>query len=194
MKTRTTQALAIGAALILPALMVNEVFADGAKDFKMRFAGGFIQNIQQLQVTPDGIPTGVVESRSMALVRGHGTFGKADIMAVSVSGPPVSGTACSKGLVPVADIVENNLVLTFNDLSLLYGNGSGVVCWNPADPAALPLAEIEGEWHGGTGRFTGAGGHWSIRFDFAAPVGGVTQFAAETGVIKGHLTGLDHDD
>lgn len=194
MKTRTTQALAIGAALILPALMVNEVFADGAKDFKMRFAGGFIQNIQQLQVTPDGIPTGMVESRSMALVKGHGTFGKADIMAVSVSGPPVSGVACSNGLIAVADIVENNLVLTFNDLSLLYGNGSGVVCWNPADPAALPLAEIEGEWHGGTGRFSGAGGHWSIRFDFAAPVGGVTQFAAESGVIKGHLTGLGHDD
>ena len=194
MKTRTTQALAFGAALILPALMVNDAFADGAKDFKMRFAGGFIQNIQQMQVTPDGIPTGMLDSRSLALVKGRGTFGKADIMAVTVSGPPVSGKACSDGLIPVADIVENNLVLTFNDLSLLYGNGSGVVCWNPADPAALPLAEIEGEWHGGTGRFSGAGGHWSIRFDFAAPVGGVTQFAAESGVIKGHLTGPGHDD
>lgn len=194
MKTRTSQALAIGAALILPVLMVNEAFADGAKGFKMRFAGGFIQNIQQLQVTPQGIPTGVVESRSLALVKGRGTFGKADIMAVTVSGLPLSGKTCSEGLSAIADIVENNLVLTFNDLSVLYGNGSGVVCGNPADPDAFPLAEIEGEWHGGTGRFSGAGGHWSIRFDFAAPVGGVTQFAAETGVIKGHLTGLGRDD
>ena len=62
-------------------------------------------------------------------------------------------------------------MLTFGDLSLLYGNGTGFVCLNSADPTAFPLAEIEGFWDGGTGRFRHAGGEWSIRFDFAERVG-----------------------
>ena len=194
MRTRTTRALALGAMLIIPTLFVNSAFADGTQKFKIRFAGGFLQNIQQMQVYPDGKPNLMEESRSMALIKGRGTFGNVDIMAVTVSGPPVSDKSCSGDLVKIADIVENNLVLTFGDLSLLYGNGTGVVCFNPLDPTAFPLAEIEGTWDGGTGRFGRAGGNWSIRFNFAEPVGLATQFVAETGVIKGHLTGLRDDD
>lgn len=194
MKTRASKRLALGAALIMATLAMNSAFADGTRAFKIRFAGGFVQNILQAQVDMMGIPTGVVESRSMALVKGQGTFGRVDGIAVSVSGPPVSDQSCSGGLVKVADIVENNLVLTFGDLSLLYGNGTGVVCFNPADPTAFPLAEVEGTWDGGTGRFRRAGGNWSIRFGVVEPVGVGTQFIAETGVIKGHLTGLRDDD
>ncbi len=197
MKTQVSKKLAIGAALIVATLAMSPAFADGGKKFKIRFAGGFVQNIQQMQVDMMGVPTGMVESRSMALVKGRGTFGRVDGIAVTVGGPPVSDKACSAGLVKVADIVENNLVLTFGDLSLLYGNGTGVVCLNPANPTAEPLAEIEGTWYGGTGRFARAGGTWSIRFDFAERVGVATQFVAETGVIKGRLTGLrddEHDD
>ena len=182
------------AVLLMPALFVNSAFADGAKAFKIRIAGGFIQNIQQMQVDMMGTPTGILESRSLALVKGRGTFGRVDIMGVTVSGPPVSGASCSEGLVKVADILENNLVLTFHNLSLLYGNGTGVVCFNPADPTAFPVAEIDGTWDGGTGRFEGAGGNWSLRFDVAEPVGVATQFVAETGVIKGHITGLGKGD
>jgi hypothetical protein len=147
-----------------------------------------------MQVTPDGYPTLMEESRSIALVKGRGTFGRVDIMAVTVSGPPISDKSCSGGLIKIADIVENNLVLTFGDLSLLYGNGTGAVCLNPLDPTAFPLAEVEGTWDGGTGRFKRAGGKWSIRFNFAEPVGVATQFVAETGVIEGHLTGLRDDN
>ena len=194
MKSQLSKRLALGAALIIATLTMNPAFADGAKPFKIRFAGGFVQNILQAQVDVTGIPTGEVESRSIALVKGQGTFGRVDGIAVSVSGPPLSGQSCSDGLVKVADILENNLVLTFDDLSMLYGNGTGVVCFNPADPTAYPLAEIDGTWHGGTRRFRRAGGNWSIRFNFAEPVGDATQFIAETGVIKGHLTGLRDDD
>ena len=193
MKTRASKRLALGAALIMATLAMNSAFADGTRAFKIRFAGGFVQNIQQMQVDAIGAPTGV-ESRSMALIKGRGTFGNVDIMAVTVSGPPVSDKSCSGDLIKIADIVENNLVLTFGDLSLLYGNGTGVVCFNPADPTAFPIAEIEGTWDGGTGRFGHAGGNWSIRFHFAEPVGVATQFIAETGVIKGHLTGIRGDD
>ena len=150
MKTQASKRLALGAALIMATLAMNSAFADGTRAFKIRFAGGFVQNIQQAQVDMMGIPTGLLESRSMALIKGRGTFGNVDIMAVTVSGPPVSDKSCSGDLVKIADIVENNLVLTFGDLSLLYGNGTGVVCFNPADPTAFPLAEIEGTWGGGT--------------------------------------------
>jgi len=194
MRTRTTKALALGAMLIIPTLFVNSAFADGTQKIKIHFAGGFVQNIQQMQVAPNGAPTFMEESRSIALVKGRGTLGRADIMAVTISGPPVSDKSCSDGLVKVADIVENNLLLTFGDLSLLYGNGSGVVCFNPADPTAIPLAEVEGIWDGGTERFKNAGGKWSIQFNFAESVGVATQFVAETGVIKGHLSGLRDDD
>ena len=194
MKTRASKRLALGAALIMATLAMNSAFADGTRTFKIRFAGGFVQNILQAQVDMMGIPTGHVESRSMALIKGRGTFGNVDIMAVTVSGPPGPDKSCSGDLVKVADIVENNLVLTFGDLSLLYGNGTGVVCFNPADPTAFPLAEIEGTWDGGTGRFGGVGGNWSLRFDVAEPVGVATQFIAETGVITGHVTRLHDDD
>jgi hypothetical protein len=194
MKAQLSKRLALGAALIMATLAMNSAFADGNRVFKIRFAGGFVQNILQAQVDMFGNPTGAVESRSMALVKGQGTFGRVDGIAVSVSGPPVSDQSCSGGLVKVADIVENNLVLTFGDLSLLYGNGTGVVCLNPADPTAFPLAEIEGTWDGGTGRFGGVGGNWSLRFDVAEPVGVATQFIAETGVITGHVTRLHDDD
>lgn len=194
MRTRTNKVLALGAMLIIPALVVNLAIADGAQEIKIHFAGGFVRNLQQMQVDMMDAPTGILESRSLALIKGRGTFGRVDIMAVTVSGPPVSGSSCSAGLVKVADIVENNLVLTFSDLSMLYGNGTGAVCLDPSDPTAFPLAEIDGTWNGGTGRFGQAGGSWSIRFDFAERVGMTTEFIAEAGVINGHLTGVGDDD
>lgn len=194
MKTRERKRLTFAAALIMATLTMNSAFADGTRPIEIRFAGGFVQNILQMQVDAMGTPTGMLESRSMAFVKGVGTFGRVDGIAVTVSGPPVSEMLCSSGLVKVADIVENNLVLTFADLSLLYGNGTGVVCINPADPTAFPVAEVEGTWDGGTGRFSAAGGNWSIRFGVAEPAGVATQFIAETGLIKGHLTGLREDD
>ena len=194
MKTRASKFLALGAALIVAIPAMSSALAAGAKPVEIRFAGGFVQNLLQMQVDSNGIPTGIFESRSMALVKGLGTFGRVDGIAVTFSGPPVSTMSCPEGFLKVADIVENNLVLTFSDLSLLYGNGTGVVCLNLADPTAFPVAEIEGTWGGGTGRFGGAGGDWSMRFDVAEPVGVTTQFIAETGVIQGHLTGLGSDD
>jgi hypothetical protein len=113
------------------------------------------------------------------------------LLAVTFSGPPVSDKSCPTGLVKVADIVENNLLFTFSDLSVLYGNGSGVVCIDPANLAAPPVAEIDGTWDGGTERFENAGGTWSLRFDAAVPIGIATPFIAEAGAITGHFTGVD---
>ena len=194
MNTRASKALAFGVALMMATLSMNSAFADGMQKFKIRFAAGFVQNILQAQVDTNGIPTGEIESRGMVFGKGKGTFGSVDIKAVTVSGPYVSGKLCSDGFAPIADIPENNLLLTFKDLSMLYGNGAGVVCINLADPTAFPVAEIDGTWDGGTGRFRDAGGNWTLRFDVFEPVGVTTQFVAETGVITGHLTPPLDDD
>ena len=194
MTIRASKALASGVALIMTTLAMNSAFADDMQKVKIHLAGGFVQNILQVQVDMTGIPTGEVQSRGLAFVKGRGTFGRVDVMAVTASGPYISGKSCSPGFVPIADILENNLVLTFEDLSLLYGNGSGVVCLNQLDPTAIPLAEVEGTWDGGTGRFANAGGTWSGRFDFAEPVGIATQFIAEAGVLEGYLTRPRDDD
>ena len=114
MKTRASKRLALGAALIMATLAMNSAFADGTRAFKIRFAGGFVKNIQQAQVDMMDIPTGLLESRSMALIKGRGTFGNVDIMAVTVSGRshrilpegwnlrevlPLSSTAISAGMI-----------------------------------------------------------------------------------------------
>jgi hypothetical protein len=193
-RTRASKALALGAALIMATLGMNSAFADGMQKFNIRFAGGFVQNILQLQVDPMGQPTGAFENRNIVIGKGIGTFGRVDVMGVGFSGPPESDKLCPDGLIKVADIVENNLVLTFNDLSLLYGNGTGVVCFDPSNPTAPPMAEIDGTWDGGTGRFSNASGTWSSQFDFFEPVGVATQFAAEAGAIEGYLTRSHSDD
>ena len=194
MKNPASKILAFGVALIAATLALNSAFANGAQKFKIRFAGGFVQNIVQEQVDPMGQPTGVLENRNIVIGKGVGKFGRVDVMGVGYSGLPVSDKLCPEGLIKVADIVENNLVLTFNDLSLLYGNGTGVVCFDPLNPTAPPSAEIEGTWDGGTGRFANAGGTWSSQFDFFEPVGVATQFAAEAGAIEGYLTRSHSDD
>jgi hypothetical protein len=193
MKAQSSKRLASCAVLVLATHSMSLAFADGDRPFEMRFAGGFLQNIMQVQLDMTGTPTGLTESRNIVLAKGQGTFGRADLVGVSYSGPPVSVRPCSIGLIKVADIVENNLVLTFSDLSLLYGNGSGAVCIDPGNPMAPPIVEIDGTWNGGTGRFENAGGDWSIDFGVFDPVGMATQFVAETGVIKGHIT-RSHDD
>ena len=194
MTAQLSKRLTLGAALILATLAVNSAPADGAKAFKIRFAGGFVQNILQAQVDPMGQPTGVIENRNIVLGKGVGTFGHVDVMGVGFSGPPVSDKLCAEGLIKVADIVENNLVLTFNDLSQLYGNGTGVVCFDPLNPTVPPTVEIDGTWDGGTGRFSDASGTWSSQFGFFEPVGVATQFAAEAGAIEGYLTRSRDDD
>ena len=194
MKNPASKILAFGVALIVGTLALNSAFANGTQKFKIRFAGGFVQNILQAQVDPMGAPTGVVENRNIVIGKGVGTFGRVDVMGVGFSGPPESDKLCPDGLIKVADIVENNLVLTFNDLSLLYGNGTGVVCFDPSNPIAPPTAEIDGTWDGGTGRFSNASGTWSSQFDFFEPVGVATQFAAEAGAIEGYLTRSHSDD
>ena len=132
------------------------------------------------------MPTG---TSTLGLVRGKvkGNLGRADVTAVTKSASVVPGpdTRCPEGFLKVEDIIHNSRVFTFSDLSLLYGDGQGVVCINFAN--GEQYVAVEGVWLGGTARFRNAIGEFSIRFDEFAPVNPNTQLVAESGTITGTL-------
>ena len=167
--------------------------AEGDGHVFLRFAGDFIQRLEQTDVDATGMPTG---TSTLGLIRAkvRGNLGRADLTAVAKSGPPnsMSVGACPDGFTKVADIVRNNLVFTFYDLSLLYGDGRGFVCLNFA--TGEQYATVEGEWLGGTGRFRNASGEFSINIDEFVELDRFsdlsvnTQVVAETGTITGTLS------
>lgn len=170
--------------------------AGGDRHVFLRFAGDFIQRFEQTDIDATGMPTG---TSTLGLIRGKviGNLGRADLTAVAKTGPPnsVSVGACPDGFNKVADIVRNNLVFTFYDLSLLYGDGKGFVCLNFA--TGEQYAAAEGEWLGGTGRFRNASGEFSIHIDEFVELDQFTdssvntQVVAETGTITGTLSRND---
>lgn len=173
----------------LVAVIMQAAAAEGGRDVHMRFAGDLIRNIEQTDVDAFGQP---VAKGPVALLRARavGNLGKADLTAVAKSKPlpqPVPDERCPEGFLKVADITDNNLVLTFMNLSILFGDGDGVFCLNFAN--GVEFAGIDGTWLGGTGRFRGATGEFSVRLDEAFEVSSKTQVLAETGTITGTLNG-----
>lgn len=171
----------------LAAIIAQPVEAGGDREVHMRFAGDLIRNIEQVNVDAFGQP---VAKSPFGLVRARavGNLGKADLTAVAKveSLPqPVQDERCPAGFIKVADITDNNLVFTFPDLSLLFGDGNGVVCLNFAN--GMEFAAIDGTWLGGTGRFRGATGEFSVHVDEAFEVSSATQVTAEVGTITGTL-------
>jgi len=115
-------------------------------------------------------------------------LGSADLTAVTKVENLIPGPddRCPDNFAKVADITDNSLVFTFSDLSLLYGDGQGVVCINFTN--GEQYVAVEGVWLGGTARFRNAEGEFSIRFGEFAPVSPNTQIVAESGTITGTLS------
>ena len=160
--------------------------ADGGRPVFLRWAGDFIQNLEQTDVDEFGIPIG---TSNVGLIRGRavGNLGSADVTAVTQAMyvMPVPDDRCPSGFMKVVEITDNSLVFTFSDLSLLYGDGQGVVCIN-LDNGAQYIA-VDGVWLGGTARFQNAAGEFSIHFDEFALVNPYTQVVAESGTMTGTL-------
>ena len=172
---------------ILAVLGVQNASAGGDRHIFLSFAGDFVQNIEQTDVDDFGVATG---TSSVGIIRGKvkGNLGRADVTAATKSEnfAPRPDTRCPDGFLMVTDISDNSLVFTFSDLSLLYGNGDGLVCINLAN--GEQYIAIDGTWLGGTARFRNATGEFSIRFDEFAVVNPNTQLVAETGTITGTLS------
>lgn len=185
--TTTSFKRRLGVALLLAMLIGASTAHAGERKVWMRFAGALLQNVEQTEVTVDG--NTVPGTKGAAYVRAWGNLGRADItgfaLEVAAPAPPAPAAPCPVGSGKLADIVENNIVLTFTDLSLLYGSGRGALCLDFVTGKVFPV--IDGQWDGGTQRFRNASGHWSLRLDEAVQVGGAASMLAETGMLRGTL-------
>ena len=163
------------------------VSADEDQHVYLRFAGDFIQNIEQADVGPDMLPTGTTSTLGIVRAKVKGNLGQADLTVVTKSENvvPVEDDRCPADYLKIVEITDNNLVFTFQNLSLLYGDGQGVVCLNFGTFEDYVL--VEGNWEGGTGRFRDAEGEFSVKIDesFVFPS---TQVTIEAGTITGTLT------
>ena len=177
------------AVLLLMALVIapTQVSAGGDRSVFMRFAGDFIQNLEQTDVDEYGMPIG---TSNLGIIRGKakGNLGSADVTAVTKAEnvEPVFDSRCPEGFLKVANITDNSLVITFSDLSLLYGDGQGFVCVNFAN--GDEYSAIEGIWLGGTARFRDAEGEFLINIDEFVRVNPNTQIIAESGTITGTIS------
>lgn len=171
----------------LAALSAGIAFADGAKPIRMKFAGSLLLNLEQQEVDAMNQPIAMTAFIGIAQTKAKGNLGRADVTAVTKAAgiQPVPDAACPDGFLKVANITDNAIIFTFSDLSLLYGNGQGLVCVNFAN--GEQFASIDGDWTGGTGRFANAEGDFTIISDEISDIGGSTQFSAETGRITGFL-------
>ncbi len=166
--------------------------AEEGRPVSLRFAGDFIQHIEQANAV-NGVPGDMTSLLGLVRAKVSGNLGRGDLTAAtkSVNLEPVWDERCPDYgfFLKVVDIMDNSLVFTFSDLSLLYGNGQGVVCINFAEGEQFleQYIAVEGVWLGGTGRFRNAEGEFSIRLDEYLPVNPNTQVVAEAGTITGTL-------
>ena len=172
--------------LVFAVLGAQTANAEADGHVYLHFAGDFIQNVEQADVDSDMLPTGTTSTLGIVRAKVKGNLGQADLTAVTKieNVVPAVDDRCPADFLKIVEITDNNLVFTFQNLSLLYGDGQGVVCLNIGN--FEEYAVIEGNWEGGTGRFRDAEGEFSVHIDetYLFPN---TQVTAEAGTIIGTL-------
>ncbi|RZV35198.1 MAG: hypothetical protein EX272_11155 [Chromatiales bacterium] len=187
MKNKFAAASFVAVVLALGIGLPVTSVADQVVDVNMRFAGSFATNI--LHVDPTN---GTVVDSSLINVQTKGTLGSAELRGFSgrstvPPAEPVFNCLGVDGLFLSFEILENPLVFTFKDLSLLFAKGgSGVVCIDLLKPG-ITTFEIEIEFMGGRGRFEGATGVAVIKGEGEA-VSRDGSFIGETGTIEGWIS------
>ncbi len=167
----------IAGAILLVAIGLPQTAVAKDVNMDLRFAGAFISN---------SLPSALIHvqatgSPGKAVIRGYGATGAGDPAPVVVS-DCLSGTA---GVFLSIIAGEDPLIFTFQDLSLLFADGTGEICVD------LLTGNVEFEFNiifnGGRGRFEGAWGTAVITGE-AQPVSADRTFLAETGTIVGMIT------
>ena len=156
-----------------------------------RFAGAFVTGIMHVvdPVSGGTAPSALIHTTSKGSLGRVVTRGFGGV--TMPAGPPMADCLGIPWGLPIA-ILENPLVFTFQDLSLLYAKGgSGLICINLDTGAQKFVIEIE--FDGGTGRFEGATGGATITGE-GVPMNSAGTFFAETGTTVGTIIVPDNDD
>ena len=172
--------------LALASGLPSTAVADQMVEVKMRFAGSFATGINHVEPV-----TGAVVTSTLVDVQAKGRPGRAEIRGFGGRSSVPSfhlGPDClgAVGQFFSFEITENPLVFTFNDLSLLFANGSGLVCID-LDQSGITTFEIEIVFTGGRGRFEGATGVAVLKGEGEA-VSADGSFIGETGTIDGWIS------
>ncbi|MEE8426870.1 MAG: hypothetical protein V3S15_06255 [Woeseiaceae bacterium] len=179
----------IAGIILLVAAGLPQTAVAGEVKMNLRFAGAFATGILHVNpMTGDLVPTPLIHvqakgSPGKAVIRGYGAGG--DEPPVFVVPPEL----CLGSSSPVAGFLriiagEDPLLFTFQDLSLLFADGSGEICIDLANGNSE--FEFDIMFTGGTGRFEGASGTAVITGE-AQPVSADGSFLAETGTIVGTI-------
>lgn len=155
-------------AIALCSMLWSEVSqanrSQGTKRVNSSFAGG------GSEAGPDSNDDGILPIRYNVETRGAPGAGNSVLFVEGLEpGPPVG--CPSEDFEIRIDLLASSFVTTFNDLSTLAGVGtSGFVCVDIDTGASV--AESEGVFVGGSGRFEGASGTWTASSegtDFGVP-------------------------
>ncbi len=186
MKIKNTSVRLATIVLVLAAGLPLTAVADKVVEMDLRFAGAFATGIMHVDpMTGNIVPSALIHATAIgspgrAEVRG---FGGRDMPP----GPAMWQTCLGSepSLFIKITILENPLVFTFKDLSLLFAKGGGgTICVNLI--TGLTEFEINIMFMGGRGRFEGATGQ-AVIVGEAENVSSDGSFLGETGTIVGTI-------
>jgi hypothetical protein len=143
------------AALALTVFAIAEAQDDSGADLAIRLSGSNLVITTENRVPTPNTEAGVTMGLGIAKGSGSATFQ----VRVTFDAPQFS-PSCQQDLgFPFgADITQTNLILTYNDGSILeLFADSGSLCGD----GTLFVANLQGTVAGGEGRFDGASGTWS---------------------------------
>jgi hypothetical protein len=175
MKIKNISVGIAGIFLFVVAGLPQTALADKTVKMDLRFAGAFISNSLPsplIHVQAKGKP-------GKAVIRGYGANPALDAVEA-----PVLECLGSPGVFARITAAEDPLIFTFNDLSLLFADGSGEICLDLATFDSVFRFDIT--FTGGRGKYEGATGTAVITGE-AHPVSVDGSFLAETGTIVGTI-------
>ena len=183
MKTKKLPVGIAGIFLFVVASLPQTALADKTIEMDLQIAGAFIS---------DSLPSPLIHAQAKgkpgkAEIRGYGADTSGDTVDA-----PVFECLGSPGVFAHITAAEDPLVFTFEDLSLLFANGSGTICVDLTSPTFDVVFRFDIIFTGGRGDFEGATGTAVITGE-AHPVSSDGSFLAETGMIVGWINVPDDD-
>jgi len=156
METRTRFATFVASALACTAVLFAPVASAGEKNVSLRFAG--TGSDLALEATPGGTLSQVTTAAV------QGTFGSGELVIRTEWSGYGMPTGCADGYAVKVTLINSALVITAADQSQVFGfSTDGWMCVNTTNGAYY--GEVYGIYYGGTGRFEGASGSWTAKYD-----------------------------